>query len=101
MKSLIKLDEADEDLVLGRFDYDIESAIQHVKREILGDGKDIVQVLLDVEEKDLGKKDKFCVEGHRNIKPRANQIKCKVCKKDIHEQVDNSVMSWVVTISCI
>ena len=90
LKSLIKLDEADEDLVLGRFDYDIESAIRHVKRETIGDGKDIVQLLLDVEEKDQGKKDKFCVDGHRNIKPRANQIKCKVCKKNLDKQVDNT-----------
>ena len=90
LKSLIKLDEADEDLVLGRFDYDIESAIQHVKRETIGDGKDIVQLLLDVEEKDQGKKDKFCVDGHRNIKPRANQILCKVCKKNLDKQVDNT-----------
>ena len=90
LKSLIKLDEADEDIVLGRFDYDIESAIKHVKRETIGDGKDIVQLLLDVEEKHLEKNDKFCVDGHRNMKPRANQIKCKVCKKNLDKQVDNT-----------
>ena len=90
LKSLIKLDEADEDLVLGRFDFDIESAIQHVKKETLGDKKDIIQLILDVEEKDMEKKDKFCVDGHRNVKPRANQIKCKVCKKYLDEQVFNT-----------
>ena len=38
--------------------------------------------------KEFEKEDKFCEDGHRNIKPRANQIKCKVCKKSIFKKAD-------------
>ena len=83
LRSLIKLNETDEDLVLGRFDHDISKAIEKVQSETKSDGKDIIDLILNVEDKELEALDKYCENGHRNIKPRANQIKCKVCKKQI------------------
>ena len=86
LKSLIKLDEVDEDLILGRFDFEIECAIKQVQGEMHKDGKDMVDLVLEVEEKELERQDKFCENGHRNIRPRANQIKCKICKRMIYKQ---------------
>ena len=34
--------------------------------------------------------DKFYEDGHRNIKPRGNQIKCKVCQKLIFKRVETN-----------
>ena len=51
LRSMIKLDEGDEDLVLGRFDYDVESAIKQVQKETNSDGKDIIDLILNIEEK--------------------------------------------------
>ena len=90
LRSMIKLDEGDEDLVLGRFDHDIESAIKQVQKETNCDGKDIIDLILDIEEKEIEALDKFCEDGHRNIKPRGNQIKCKVCKKQIFKRVETN-----------
>ena len=86
LKSLIKLDEVDEDLILGRFGFEIECAIKQVQGEMHKDGKDMVDLVLEVEEKELERQDKFCENGHRNIKPRANQIKCKICKRMIYKK---------------
>ena len=90
LRSLVKLDEAEEDLVLGRFDLDIDIALKHVQGEMTSDGRDIIDLILDVEEKELEAEDKFCEDGHRNIKPRGNQIKCKVCKKGIFKKVEKT-----------
>ena len=88
LRSLMNLDQ-DEDLILGRFDFDIDSAIKKVGEETSGDGRDIIDLVLEVEKKDLAREDKFCEDGHRNVKPRGNQIKCKVCKKSIQKKVDD------------
>ena len=49
LKSLINLDPADEDIILGRFDLEIDLAIQKVKEEISADGRDFIDLVLDVE----------------------------------------------------
>ena len=90
LRSMIKLDEGDEDLVLGRFDYDVESAIKQVQKETNSDGKDIIDLILNIEENEIEALDKFCEDGHRNIKPRGNQIKCKVCKKQIFKRLETN-----------
>ena len=56
------------------------TAHQATTRWVKSDENDIFDLLLDVEQKEIESKDKFCEDGHRNIKPRENQIKCKVCK---------------------
>ena len=88
LRSLINISESEEDIVLGRFDFDIDSAIKHVKDEMMDQGKDIIDIMIDVEKKELEKEDKFCEDGHRNVNPRANQIKCKVCKKNIFKKAN-------------
>ena len=91
LKSLINLDQADEDIILGRFDLEIDLAIRKVKEEKSADGRDFIDLVLEVEEKELQKEDRFCEDGHRNVKPRGNQIKCKVCRKNINKTSDNTV----------
>ena len=83
LRSLINISESEEDIVLGRFDFDIDSAIKHVKDKIMDQGKDIIEIMIDVDKKELEKEDKFCEDGHRNVNPRANLIRCKVCNKNI------------------
>ena len=91
LRSLINLDPADEDIILGRFDLEIDLAIKKVKEEISADGRDFIDLVLEVEEKELQKEDRFCEDGHRNVKPRGNQIKCKVCRKHIIKSSDDTV----------
>ena len=73
----MELSDDDLDIVLGRWDFSIGMAIEDVERERIK-GKDSVEKRKESEEKSV----KYCENGHRNEKPRANQKYCRVCKKN-------------------
>ena len=79
---ILKLDDNDLDIVLGRWDLTVEMAIDEVKREILA-GEDNVDKMLEKRKKVEESNVKFCINGHRNEKPRGNQKYCKICKKEL------------------
>ena len=51
LRSLINISESEEDIVLGRFDIDIDFAIKHVKDKIMDQVKDIIDLMIDVDKK--------------------------------------------------
>ena len=78
----MKLSDDDLDIVLGRWDFSIGMAIEEVKRESI-EGKDSVDKILEKRKESEEKSVKYCENGHRNEKPRANQKYCRVCKKEL------------------
>ena len=69
LRSLINLDTADEDIILGRFDLEIDLAIKKLKKKFLLMEEILLIWYLKLKEK---KDDRFCEDGHRNVKPRGN-----------------------------
>ena len=86
IEKILKLDDRDMDIILGRWDFTIQTMIDEVKGEVL-DGKDEIEKLLEQKKKSEKNNVKFCILGHRNEKPRSNQKYCKTCKQDLMERV--------------
>ena len=86
IEKILKLDDRDMDIILGRWDFTIQTMIDEVKGEVL-DGKDEIEKILELKKKSEENNVKFCILGHRNEKPRSNQKYCKTCKQDLMERV--------------
>ena len=86
IEKILKLDEDDLDIVLGRWDLTISMAIDDVMKE--KDGVDNVEKLLSERKQAEENKVKYCDNGHRNEKPRANQKYCKICKTELINKED-------------
>ena len=82
IEKIVKLDDDDLDIVLGRWDLTIDMAIVDVKKEAFA-GNDTVGNILETRNRQEENNVKFCEDGHRNEKPRSNQIYCKECKKHL------------------
>ena len=80
VEKIMKLSEEDMDIVLGRWDLTIEKAIDEVKKEIFN-GKDAVDKIIEKRKEDEERNVRYCENGHRNEKPRANQKNCRSCKR--------------------
>jgi hypothetical protein len=96
IEKMMKLNEDDLDVVLGRWDLTVQMAIEDIKKENI-DGKDAVDKIIDKRKKIEESKVKYCKNGHRNEKPRGNQIFCRSCKEElievdeIHEDCDEDM----------
>ena len=81
-EKILKLNEDDLDIVLGRWDFTIDAAIKEVKKGI-HEGKDKVDEILKRRRQDEEDKVRYCEKGHRNEKPRGNQKYCRTCKSPL------------------
>ena len=88
IEKIMKIDEDDLDIVLGRWDLTVQLAIEDIKKENI-DGKDAVDKIIDKRKKLEEKKVKYCKNGHRNEKPRGNQKFCRSCKEVLIEVEDD------------
>ena len=92
IEKVMKLNEDDLDVVLGRWDLTVQIAIDEIKKENI-DGKDAVDKIIDKRKTIEESKVKYCEDGHRNEKPRGNQKFCRSCKKELIEVEDNNIES--------
>ena len=94
IEKVMKLNEDDLDVVLGRWDLTVQIAIDEIKKENI-DGKDAVDKIIDKRKTIEESKVKYCEDGHRNEKPRGNHKFCRTCKKELIEVEDNNIESEI------
>ena len=100
-EKILKLNEDDLDIVLGRWDFTIDAAIKEVKKGI-HEGKDKVDEILKRRRQDEEDKLSYCENGHRNEKPRGNQKYCRTCKSPLIdvEPKDNGNLDEIDDSEC-
>ena len=76
LQSMLKINDDDIAIILGRWDYDVQVAIDEVIKEINGDGKDFIDKMIESEVRSKGK---MCRNKHMNENVRGNQKYCRIC----------------------
>ena len=84
LQSMIKIRDEDMAIVLGRWDFDIQQAIEEVSKEVNDHGKDFIDELIDAEKKSKGR---MCLNKHLNENCRGNQKYCRVCGETFIDNV--------------
>ena len=76
LQSMLKIKDEDMAIVLGRWDFDVQQAINEVLKELNDDGRDFIDKMIDAEVKSKGK---YCHNKHLNENVRGNQKYCRLC----------------------
>ena len=82
VEKLIKVNDDDMDIVMGRWDFTVQMAIDEVKQELCN-GKDKIDEKIEEEIRLKESLSKVCENGHITEQPRGNQRYCKVCKCEL------------------
>jgi len=102
LHDMLQVEDHDMAIVLGRWDYDIQTAINEVGHELDEKGRDFID---EVVAKIRKEKVKMCRFNHENRNARPNQKLCKVCKAPLLDDVntctsndeDNSVQENIAS----
>ena len=85
LHEMLQVEEHDMAIVLGRWDYDIQTAINEVSHELDEKGRDFID---EVVAKIRKEKVKMCRFNHENRNVRPNQKLCNVCKAPLIDDVN-------------
>ena len=88
IEKIVKINDDDLDIILGRWDLTVENAIESIKKDLLA-GTDNVEKMIEKRMAIRESKNKYCEDGHLNEKARVNQKKCRYCKNSLLEHDDD------------
>ena len=93
LQSMMKVEDDDVSIILGRWDFDVQKSIEYVLSELNESGKDFIDTMIEVEEKSKGK---MCINQHLNQNVRGNQKYCRVCKAKLIDLAENECEEEIV-----